>query len=108
MTTKPPELSIQHEEVDGRLVVAVSGDLDLGSAPALESALANLAPFGRPVVIDLGGVEFIDSSGMRSLLTVNEMVMTAVGSPVTLAGGTPTTKRLIELTGIDQVFRIEP
>lgn len=108
MTTKPPELSIRHDEVDGRLVVAIAGDLDLGSAPALESALADLAPFGRPVVIDLGGVEFIDSSGMRSLLAVNEMVLGAVGSAVTLAGGTPATKRLIELTGIDQVFRIEP
>lgn len=108
MTTKPPELSIRHEEVDGRLVVAVNGDLDLGTAPALESALAELAPFERPVVIDLAGVEFIDSSGMRSLLAVNEMVLSAVGTAVTLAGGTPATKRLIELTGIDQVFRIEP
>lgn len=108
MTTKPPELTIRHEEIEGRMVVAVSGDLDLGSAPALEAALAELAPFGRPVVIDLAGVEFIDSSGMRALLAVNEMVVGAVGTPVTLAGGTPATKRLIELTGIDQVFRIEP
>ena len=45
---------------------------------------------------------------MRALLAVNEMVVGAVGTPVTLAGGTPATKRLIELTGIDQVFRIEP
>lgn len=108
MTTKPPELSIRHEEIDGRLVVAVAGDLDLGSAPALESALAELAPFGRPVVIELSGVEFIDSSGMRALLAVNDMTLAAGGTPVTLAGGTPATKRLIELTGIDQVFRIEP
>jgi anti-sigma B factor antagonist len=108
VTTKPPELTIRHEEIDDRTVVAVSGDLDLGSAPALESALADLAPFARPVVIDLAGVEFIDSSGMRALLAVNEMVIGAVGTPVTLAGGTPATKRLIELTGINQVFRIEP
>lgn len=107
MSTKPPELSIRYEEVDGRLVVAVAGDLDLGSAPALEGALAELAPFERPVVIDLDEVEFIDSSGMRALLAVNDIVLAAVGTPVTLAGGTAATKRLIELTGIDQVFRIE-
>lgn len=106
--TKPPDLEISHEERDGRLVVAVAGDLDLGSAGVLEAALATLAPFEGPVVIDLDRVGFIDSSGMRALLSVNEIVRTAVGTPVTLAGGTAATRRLIDLTGLDQVFRLEP
>lgn len=107
MTTKPPELQISHEETGGRLVVAVAGDLDLGSAPEFEAALGALAPFQQPVVIDLDRVEFIDSSGMRALLAVNEIVVAAIGTPVTLAGGTAASKRLIELTGLGQVFRIE-
>jgi anti-sigma B factor antagonist len=107
VSTKPPELSIQHDVIDDRLIVMVSGDLDLGSAPALESAVSELAPLDHPLVIDLGGVGFIDSSGLRSLLAINQVVVDAGGAPVTLAGGTPATKRLIELTGIDRVFTIE-
>ena len=107
MSTTPPELTITHEIVGDRLVVSVAGDLDLGSAPSLEAAFRELTPFDRPVVIDLSGVDFIDSSGVRSLLAVNQIVSDAVGSPVALAGGTPATRRLIELTGIDQVFTIE-
>ena len=93
--------------IGDRLVVTVAGDLDLGSAPALESAFVALAPIERPVTIDLASVEFIDSSGVRALLAVNQLVADAVGAPVTLTGGTPATRRLIELTGIDQVFTIE-
>ena len=107
MSTTPPELTITHDVVADRLVVSVGGDLDLGSAPSLEAAVGGLAPFGRTVVIDLAGVEFIDSSGVRSLLAVNKLVTDDVGVPVVLSGGTAATRRLIELTGIDQVFTIE-
>lgn len=108
MSTTPPELTIHHDVVDDRLVVMVSGDLDLGSAPALESAVAALGPVTQPLVIDLSGVGFIDSSGLRSLLAINQLVVDGGGSQVTLAGGTPATKRLIDLTGIARVFSIEP
>ena len=107
MSTTPPELSIRHTVVDERLVVSVAGDLDLGSAPELESTVASLAPFGHPVVIDLSGVDFIDSSGVRSLLAVNQLVTGGGGVPVTLTGSSSSTRRLIELTGIDQVFTVD-
>ncbi len=107
MSTTPPELTITHDIVADRLVVSVAGDLDLASAPSLETALAGLTPFGRTVVIDLTDVEFIDSSGVRALLAVNQLVTDDVGVPVVLTGGTSATRRLIELTGIDQVFTIE-
>lgn len=107
MTAKPPDLHISHAQVGDQLVITVVGDLDLGSAPELERALAELAPFDRAVAIELDQVEFIDSSGMRALLAVNDMVLTAVGTPVTLVGGTAATKRLIELTGLGQVFRLD-
>ena len=107
MSITPPELIITHEYVDDQLVVTVAGDLDLGSAPSLDAAFAALTPIDRPVRIDLAGVEFIDSSGVRALLAVNQVVTDAVGSAITLSGGTPATRRLIELTGIDQVFTVE-
>ena len=48
-----------------RLVVA--GDLDLDGAQILDKVVADQAP-GSPIECDLAGVEFLDSSGLRSLL----------------------------------------
>ena len=48
--------------------LALSGDLDLGGAAELESRLGDLGELVGSVVIDLSGVEFIDSSGIRTLI----------------------------------------
>ena len=51
----------------GSCVVELSGDLDLAGSAALDEALAQL-PSDSELVIDLSGIEFIDSSGIRSLM----------------------------------------
>ena len=48
--------------------LALAGDLDLGGAAELESRLGDLDEPAGSVVIDLSGVEFIDSSGIRTLI----------------------------------------
>ena len=107
VSTTPPELSITHDVVDERLVVSVAGDLDLGSAPELEPTVAALAPFGHTVVIDLSG---------RRLHRLQRRAFVARGQPVghgrwrrsgELTGSSSSTRRLIELTGIDQVFTVD-
>ncbi len=47
---------------------ALAGDLDLGGAAELEARLDGLEDSAGSVVIDLSGVEFIDSSGIRTLI----------------------------------------
>lgn len=49
----------------------VTGELDLAGSAALESALATV-PDSLDLVIDLSGVEFIDSSGIRTLILVRK------------------------------------
>lgn len=58
------------EPADGRFVVALVGDLDLVSATDLAPRLAVLrrGP-GTTVVVDVSGVTFIDSSGLKELVT---------------------------------------
>lgn len=50
-------------------VVTPSGELDCQSAPALAEALAQAEADGRPVVVDLTELQFIDSSGLHVLLS---------------------------------------
>jgi hypothetical protein len=45
--------------------LALSGELDMASAHVLEAAVAAHMPADRPVELDLEGLTFIDSSGIR-------------------------------------------
>jgi anti-sigma B factor antagonist len=90
---------------DGRL--AVSGDLDLGSAGILTDAIRSLLQSGaRRVVLDLGGVSFIDSSGLAVLMTQRE-ALEAAGAALVLSGLTARTESLLRVTGLDCIFLVE-
>jgi anti-sigma B factor antagonist len=54
---------------DGAIVVAVFGELDLCTCPQLDAALTRLAAQQSAVVLDLMGVEFMDSTGLNLLVT---------------------------------------
>jgi anti-anti-sigma factor len=52
-----------------RYMVVLDGKVDVGSAPLLERTLGDLCRGGaREIVLDMGGVEFVDSSGMNAIL----------------------------------------
>ena len=52
---------------DGRAVVALRGELDLADAVAVAEALTAVAVSQPQVIVDLAGLEFIDSSGVAAL-----------------------------------------
>ena len=59
-------VDVRHAGEGGRTVVAVAGEVDLATAGELEGiVLGELAR--APVLVDLGGVAFLDSSGVRAL-----------------------------------------
>jgi anti-sigma B factor antagonist len=69
------------------MVVMLSGELDMSSAPILEEALARAEADAPPaLLIDLRGLRFIDSSGLRVLLRALERASTA-GRKLTLVRG---------------------
>ena len=53
---------LEQENVDGRRRVAVAGEIDLQSAPALEEALQEACERGTTIELDLHEVSFIDST----------------------------------------------
>lgn len=62
-------LDVREGHEDGARVLDLSGELDAASAPALRERLAELATRADgPVVIDLSGLVFIDSTGLSVLL----------------------------------------
>lgn len=88
---------------DGSIVV--SGDVDIVGGPILEAALLQRAHDGE-LVVDLGGVSFMDSSGLRNLLTASRRAR-ARGAEVTLRNVGPVVWRLLEITGTAGQFAVE-
>jgi anti-anti-sigma factor len=85
----------------GAPVVVVSGELDLSSATELERSLVELQRDGGAVVLDLRGLTFMDSSGLRVILAADARARSS-GSRFVLVRGAPTVHRVFELTLLDR------
>jgi anti-sigma B factor antagonist len=86
------------------LVLALYGELDLLTAPRLRRELTEAVTDGRDrIVIDLSGLEFMDSSGLHVLLEASER---ARGNDhrLSLRSAPPRVHRLFELTGTIRRF----
>ena len=104
-----PEAFTVRTEVHGDASVVVpTGELDLATAPALEEALARSFDSGSArVVLDLRELEFIDSSGLRTLLTARRQSEDA-GTQFSLVAGHRGLERTLEIAGVHKVFDWTP
>ncbi len=106
MNRKPADLVVEHQLLDGRTVIRVSGELDLHTCELLRHELDGCAPFSSPVTFEMSGVGFIDSTGIRSLLTLNSDVLDATGESLRVEGASAASRRLFTLVGIDRVLNV--
>lgn len=86
----------------GSIVLAVRGELDVSSAADVRPAVAAaLAESPARIVFDLSELRFMDSSGLALLLVAAKSV------PVRLRHPGAAIVRLVELTGLSGVLRLE-
>jgi anti-sigma B factor antagonist len=88
---------------DGRVVVALRGELDVVDAANVVAALAAVAVREREIIVDLAGLEFIDSSGVAALVRVRKQARHA-GGDLLLAAPSLQVLRLLALTRLIDVF----
>jgi anti-sigma B factor antagonist len=92
---------------DGRVLIAVDGELDLATAPELRDVLVALPEEGaREVTLDLTGLEFIDSTGL-SVLVMAFTRERAAGGSLVIRNPSQSVTRILEITGLVSVFTIE-
>jgi anti-anti-sigma factor len=93
--------------ITGRTVrLALSGELDLVSSSALEQAMAELpASDIESLVIDLRGLEFMDSTGLHVLLRAQQQA-SDLGRRFALVRGPDQVQRLFDLTGLTDTLTI--
>ena len=82
----------------GTAVLALKGELDLASSPALEEQLAHVADV-ESVIIDLRGLEFIDSTGLSVLVKAHQEAQES-GRRFGVVRGSAQVQRLLGLTGL--------
>jgi anti-sigma B factor antagonist len=89
-------------------VISVTGEIDSFSAPALEQELERVLGDGASnAVVDLAGVGFIDSTGLRVLLKALPR-FTKRGGKLVLVSDDRRVLRTLEITGLDRTFVLEP
>jgi anti-sigma B factor antagonist len=100
----PEAFSVRTEQHGDAAVVVPTGELDLATTPALEEALQRAFEGGTArVVLDLRELEFIDSSGLRTLLTARRRADDA-RAEFSLVAGHRGLERTLEIAGVHKVF----
>ena len=95
------------QELDGRLVATLSGELDTAAALETEKALQPLLGCeGKDIVIDCTSLEYISSSGLRILLGILKQAQ-SVGSRVVLKNVNDVIRDVLDLTGFVSIFEFE-
>ncbi|MFJ8443555.1 STAS domain-containing protein [Kitasatospora griseola] len=99
-------LTVALRRPPGALVVRPEGELDHDSVGPLREALerAVAVPPGR-LVVDCGGLDFCDSTGLSLLLRAHAAAEQA-GVPLLLADPGPVVPRMLEITGADEVLTV--
>jgi len=104
--TRGTQLSIETRPQPGGVVLVLSGELDMATAPHLEREIAS-ASNDQPdaIVLDLRGLDFIDSTGLRTLITEHERSH-AVGRKFALVQGSKQVDRLMSITRVAEHLQI--
>ena len=93
-------IDVRHEG-DG-VVLGLRGELDLASAPVLQRAIQSSEIAGATVVVfDLQQLEFIDSTGLRVLLSAYE-ISRERGQRFAVTRGSEQIQRLLSITRVDE------
>ena len=104
------EMPIESTKIgSGVAVVKISGRLIFGrEVDRLETAVSDLLKEGQSkVVFDLSALDYVDSSGIGTIVSCLTQIKKA-GSELRTAGANPRIKRLLTMTGVDKLLTLYP
>jgi anti-sigma B factor antagonist len=95
-------------DADDTPVLVARGEIDVYTSPDFRRELQALIGLGAPrVVVDLGAVDFIDSSGLGVLVGGLKRMRERDGA-IVLRNMSLSTKKVFDITGLTELFSIEP
>lgn len=101
------DFSVRSRLEGGSSVLDVRGEIDMLTAPRLQAAITeSLDRPAAPILVNLEGVTFMDSTGLRALVESRERAESA-GVRLTLVGPSRQVRRLLSLTGLERFFDVQ-
>jgi anti-sigma B factor antagonist len=98
------DLSVRVSDLEGWALVRVDGDLDVATAPRLREQLVAVIAGGQPrIVLDLDGVDFLDSTGLGVIVGLLKRART-FGGDVRLVCTQPGVRKVFEITALDRTM----
>ena len=100
-------MEIVRRSENGIPILVLTGRLNQASADALHAAAMEVAgdETSKALVVDMGGVDFIVSVGIRSLIRPSQ-ALSMRGGKLAVANLSPQISDFFKLTGLDQMFRV--
>lgn len=99
-------LRVDARRTDERVVLHLTGELDLASSPVFERALEDADVASAPLlVLDLDELKFVDSTGLRVILLAHEGSR-ARGQEFAITQGSPQVQRLLSITSVAEHMRV--
>jgi anti-sigma B factor antagonist len=108
MDALPSQLALRFEGGDGAPMRAIlAGEVDMAVAPAMQERItaARREQHATRVIMDLAGVEFIDSSGLRAVLHLHRELADE-GGVLVLLHPSEDVQHVLALTGLDQHLNV--
>ncbi len=96
-------MEIEFETVDGVVVVTLFGELDSRTAPIVQDKLMDLPSPEARVLLEMSGVNYISSAGLRALLMLYRRMANSDGR-VALVGLTESIRDVMTVTGFLDFF----
>lgn len=101
-------MELSTRDLGGWQVVAARGELDSHTAPAFEAAgRAALAAGARRLALDLGGVSYTSSAGLRVLLLLLRLAQEA-GAELVLCAPQEQVREVLDVSGFAPLFAVRP
>jgi anti-sigma B factor antagonist len=95
-------LHVKSEDRDGLAHIALMGELDLSSAPKLQEELKRVEATAPPIlVLDLSKLVFLDSTGLRCVVTADERAREEGRRLVIVRGPNPV-QRVFSITRLEE------
>ena len=97
---------VSENEQNNTVRIEIKGRFDFGTHKEFRSAYKDRAKSGASYVIDMKGVEYIDSSALGMLLLVREHVQ-SYGGKLSIVGCSPDIAKILKIANFDKLFDIK-
>ena len=99
-------MEIKQNKVEDGIEIIVTGRLDTNTAPSLEIVLKKIEPVKQTLHLDLSGIEYVSSAGLRVILLAHKIMLPS-GGKMLLRNPSEFCRQVLEATGMDSILNFE-